>query len=110
MKCVANKDCQTRTDIGKIRFFSAGEVFNFLKCPCNFSPLEGDGAAIIDFTTAGEELLMESKWKFSDANECMLSNFNRQLKKDENTTKQQVVDQIIDIRYRSLGVDPNKVV
>jgi len=103
MKCVCDRDCQTRVG-GKIVFFNQGMVESFDKCPPNFSPI--DNSDEVDFLTTGEDALMAMDWKFSQAAEAIKTAFNIDLVKGPKTA---VVDQILDARYRSLDIDPNKV-
>lgn len=108
MKCICRNKCQARLDDDKIMFFYPGDIQEFEECPPHF---EAVTEAKIDFTTAQEDELREAKWSFEEAHAVMLETYDAELKRVEGeTTKQDVIDQILDIRFRALDIDPNKVV
>lgn len=85
-----------------------GEIHDLPECPTHFSSLEDeDTQREVNFLTDGEEALMELKWKFSDAAEAVKEAYDADLKKHEDTTKADIVAQILDARYRALDLDPN---
>ena len=102
MKCVCDKKCQTVID-GLVHFCSKGRVEDFDECPSNWTPLEGPKAKAVDFGTASEDELMETKWKYSDAKAFVKDTYNVTLKKHRDTTKKQLVEMILDARYRAVS-------
>lgn len=60
IKCIANVDCQTRGDDGKIRFYQAGGIEFFEKKPeNNWSTIEEASSGGVDFKKVPEHLLRE---------------------------------------------------
>ena len=110
MLCVCEKRCQAKLDWGKTTFFKKGQVQEFEKCPSYFRPLEGDDSTLVDFLTAGEEELTLATWKFDDAFKAIKEKYNVDLKREEGTKKSEVIAQILDARFRSIDIDPNKVI
>lgn len=102
MKCVARRRCQAKVQ-SRIVTFARGQVQEFDECPPHFEVIEGDKAPVIDFIKAGRPELMAAKWTFEDANSAMLQMYGKQLKKEEGTKKSEIVEQIIDIRYRAVN-------
>lgn len=99
MKCVAIRAGQTRVD-GKIKFFNEGEVGDFEVCPTNFRSLEEEYE--VDFFRASEQELLDSTWKSADAAAAMQTLFGAKLKLEKGvTTKEDVVAQILDLRFRN---------
>lgn len=99
MKCVCRTQCQTRLDSGKIKFFNVGDVENFKKCPTHFESLET--LEDVDFDTASKEELMEAKWKRTDAKD-FIKEKGGVPKVTGETTKAELIDQILDARFREV--------
>ena len=108
MKCVCTRTCQVK--IGKaIIFVAKDEVMDFEECPAHFQVLDAD--VPVDFENDSEQVLMEKKWKFKEAAKAVKELFGVELKKKEGDNKSDVIERIVDARYRSLdGFVPNKVV
>lgn len=107
-KAVCVRTCQTRLG-GKITYIPQGEVVDMdhVKGNENCFELLGDDRPV-DFVNASEAELIESDWKFADANAAMQSNFNTSLKWEEGIKKSDVVGQIMDIRYRHKDMSVTK--
>lgn len=108
MKQVCLKQCQLRLD-GKIHLVGKGQVVDYPDAHTCLKSLEAVEAEL-DFTTASKETLMETKWKFEDADAAMVEAFNKKLTREQGTKKSEVVEQIMDIRFRALDYDPNLTV
>ncbi len=99
MKAVCRRKCYIRTDDGVQKLFYPGQVHEFKKCPAHFEKLED---VAVDFLMATEDELTETKWKFSDAFDAILEECGVELKKEEGTKKSDIIDQILDARYRQV--------
>jgi hypothetical protein len=99
MKCVCRTQCQTRLDGGKIKFFNVGDVGEFEKCPTHFESLEK--VEEVSFQTASKDELLEAKWKRADAVD-FIKEKGGEPKVTSKTTKTQIVDQILDARFREV--------
>jgi len=106
MKCVCRGACQVRMPSGKIRFFEVGKVEEFDKCPTGFEAVALEEGKV-DFLVAEKDELLEAVWKLADARKTVKKEYGVVLKQGK---KADIVAQILDARYRSLGVEPNKVV
>ena len=110
MDYVCTKRGQVRID-KKIHSVSRGQVLNDSQCegldkhPC-FRAITGP----VDFANASEEELMAAKWTFEEAAEALkrLYSFDLVKNNDEPTKKTDLVKEIIDVRYRALGVNTTK--
>lgn len=99
IECICRATCQQRLPSGHIRFFEIGEVFPFQECPEAFEPLGGD----IDFITAERDELLAARWTAKEAREAIMGEFGVELKRIADGTKIEMVDEILDIRYRALN-------
>jgi len=113
MKHLCLRTCQV--DIyGKITFVKRGDVIRSSEVDLGprFKNLEEEAAPHeVDFLTAKEEELINSKWSFSDAKKAIFDKFGVELKREEGTKKSEVIDQILDARFRSVDAgifDPVK--
>lgn len=99
VECVCTKTCQARIN-GVIVFVRKGEVV----VPDEITPetFEALEAYEIDFENATEETLTATKWTFDEAFDAVKEAFDVELKKEEGTTKSDVIKQILDARYRQV--------
>jgi hypothetical protein len=102
---VCRTPCQARMEGDVIKYFSDGQVVEVeddFELPVHFDRLDIPEASI-DFLTASEEELMASDWKFAAAKDAIKKAFNKTLQKAE---KRDVVNQILDIRFRNIDLTP----
>jgi len=102
MKCLCKATCQIRID-GQITFVEADDVIELDELPDNgcFMSLEDDGYAV-DFITASREELMSVKWKFSDAAKAIFDAYRVTIRREDGDKKSDVVEAILDARYRAI--------
>lgn len=98
--------CQVRVG-KKIHTVRVGKTMEIEGKHACFRPI---GEHKIDFSKAGREELQAGKWNFSEANDAMASLYSKELFKEEGTKKSDIIDQILDIRYRAIDVNPNTTV
>jgi len=106
MKYVCRKNCQHR-DNGKIRFCERGRVYEFAEKPkFGFDTIgeKSEPDYKLDFLTASEEELKKTKWSFDDASDAIQAAYGVELFREEGTRKSEVIDQILDARFRSVEV------
>jgi len=103
-RAVCVNTCQTRIE-GKITYVQQGQTVDLDTIEGNencFEPLHGRS---IDFVNASEQELLDSDWKFAEANKAMQSAFGKSLTWEEGVKKSDVVEEIMDIRYRHKDMD-----
>ena len=103
---VAKYSCQVRNAQDRIITLSKGTVIDYPGKHVHLRPVEGatEKAEKINFLKASEAELKAAKWKFSEANEAMMVAYGKELTKEEGTKKSDIIAQILDIRYRAVGV------
>ena len=104
MKCLCIQATQVRID-KKIHTVRRGDIKELDKLPDNgcWASLDSDADTphVVDFSKAEKPELLESDtWSFSEAKAFVKTNYKVNLKEGD---KKNVVDQIIDARYRSLN-------
>jgi len=97
MKCICKQSCYIKHDDVNTRF-NPGQVADFKTCPTHFVSCD---SASIDFLTASEDELMNTKWKRSDAETAMTA-YGVEL---TGADKGELVKHILDIRERSVSDD-----
>jgi len=61
----------------------------------------------IDFTKASADELQAADWKFADADKVIRSQYGKSLFREKGTKKSEVIQQILDARFRA--VDPDVI-
>ena len=113
MKHLCLQTCQVRLS-DKITLVKQGEVVRSSEdLGPRFKNLEApDNASYeVDFLTAKEEELTNTKWKFEEARLAIYGKYGVELKREEGTKKSEIIAQILDARFRSIGAgmfDPVK--
>lgn len=103
MKCICKQKCFIPYE-GRNRLFKQGEVFDFEKCPTHFAPLSSS----VDFLTAGEDELMNSKWNPDKAKVAIKDAYGVTITATA-TEKEKIVEQILDARNRHVDTSlPDK--
>jgi len=101
MKCVCRARCQARRDTdGKILYFVKGDVHDFVICPPNFEPIEGEDAVKLNFDTAQEQELLESEFDLDALRDYIESTYD---KKPGNRGKEKLIEFLLDCRFRALS-------
>lgn len=102
MQFLCTQTCQIRI-AGKIHFVEAGEVRSLPANPYEkcFISLE-DPAYSVDFGVASRQELLQAKWKLSEAQAAMQELFGEELIKHEGDKKADLVERILDIRFRAV--------
>ena len=106
-KFICYRTCQLKMPDGSIRFFTPGESVEADECPPHFEHSE---KVQVDFIYSNKSILENAEWSFTMAKDAIFEKYGVELKREEGTTKAQIIDQILDIRFRALDVEPNKVV
>lgn len=102
MKYVCMRTCQLRVH-GRARFISRGTVIELEKDPGNrFRSIGTPEAAPVNFLTAKEGELQNSKWTFKAAQKAILDQYGVKLFKEEGTKKSDIIGQILDARFRAI--------
>ena len=99
MKCVCRATCQVRMDSGKIRFFERGAIHNFVICPPNFEPMEGDTPYVVNFETALENELLAAEFELDALRAYIETKYDR---KTGNRGKEKLVELLLDCRFREV--------
>jgi len=111
MKFLCLITCQAKL-YDKITFVKRGEVVRSpVDLGVRFKNLEAIEEHEVDFLKAGEEELINTKWSFKEARKAIYDKFGVELKREEGTKKSEIIDQILDARFRSIGAgvfDPVK--
>lgn len=102
MKCVCRTTCQARLAGGKIKLFKRGEVGDFEECPIHFEAIDEKKPDTLDFLTASEDELLEATWTVTAARKAIKDKFGITLKNPKGTKKVDLIDQILDARYRGV--------
>ena len=106
MKYVCRQTCQVRIR-GKITLCNKGGIYNLEEPNARFDCIEPEAQTYeVDFLKASKEELREAKWKFSDAKAAIKEAYDVSIHKEEGTTRMNVIDQILDARYRAIDVIP----
>ena len=104
MKAVCIRTCKVMIQ-GRSRFVKKGDVVNLEEEHRCFRSLEPTPTQPepepIDILKASEEELKEGDWKFKDAYEVIMSELGVKLEKG---TKKEVIQQIMDARYRAIDL------
>ena len=105
MDYVCVKACQLR--VGKqITFVAKGQVVNVESIPKShahcFNSM-GDKEYSVNFGEATEEELMKAKWKVSEASSYCEKHYDTKIEKQEGDKKSDIVDKILDARYRAVS-------
>ena len=110
MKFLCTRTCQITDDNEKIILIEQGSVIDSEKNPKKgcFKSLDGEKGEThkIDFTTASEDELLSAKWSVAVAKEEILKAYKVELKIKSDDKKSDVVDRILDIRYRNNSIKP----
>lgn len=102
MKYICKRTCQLRIN-DQITLVSRGDVIELDKDPgakC-FESIETE-AYKLDFTKASEQELKLTKWTFNEAYKAIKAKYDVELHKEEGTKRSEVIDQILDARYRAI--------
>ena len=105
MKCICRRRCQIRLQ-GKIITVKPGQVIELDECPDFFSIIKGEVGSEkepeVNFLKASRDELMAAKWKFKDAVDALRIAYGKVLTRDEDDKKKDIVERIMDIRYRKI--------
>lgn len=103
---VCRKTCQVRIG-GKITLCTRGQIYTLDKPNGNFQSINGEVETYqVDFIKASQEELKAAKWKFVDAYKAIKETYDVELTREEGTTRMNVIDQILDARYRAIDTLP----
>lgn len=101
-KYVCTRKCQIKVG-ERITFVNTGTVVTLEKDPGkNFRSIDGEQDDPINFLTAKKGELQKSKWTFKAAQKAILDKYGIELFKEEGTRRSEIIDQILDARFRSI--------
>jgi len=104
MKYLCIKTCQVSVDKKSV-FIPRGTVKVFDEDPGkNFRCLDNkDKPHTVDFYSAKAEEMQAAKWTFEEARLAIYTKYGVELKKEDGTRKSDIVEQILDIRFRAIN-------
>lgn len=92
---------------GRTRRFNVGDVIDAEKCPTHFEELGGKKSAPIDFSTAGEQELLEREYPLPELKRYILEKYDDKVA--ANLGKEKTVAKLIDHREREVGHNLDKI-
>jgi hypothetical protein len=118
MRVVAKNNCQLRDAENRIVTYRRGDVLSLApgeEVPPNFAPIkefrsqeeEVDIESLPDefnFVSANKAELLAAPWTRADAKRAMKEAYNADFRPTPNTTKEQVIDELLDFRASQVQV------
>lgn len=102
MKYVCRQTCQVRIK-DQITLCNKGQIYELDEPNDRFQAIaEEQENYKVDFLKASEAELKEAKWSFTEAKKAIKAAYDVTLTNAKGTSRMNVIDQILDARYRAI--------